>query len=256
MKITRPSPGAPCWVELATKDPAAARAFYHELFGWRAEAVPEEGAAGYTRLYLGEQLVAGLSGLTQPDQPTAWTIGFHTADTDITADEIADAGGRLIAGPTDALDWGRFAVAADPVGAVFSTWQPAAMQGVDVRDEPGSLGWVELATRDPRAAAEFYARVFGWSVNTGEMYTEFGLGGRDFGGMMDMSDQFPAEVPPYWMPYFAVADADLGAERAALLGATVTLPPTDVPDGPRLAVLRDPQGALFGIHVVEPGGDE
>ncbi|RKE22628.1 VOC family protein [Streptomyces sp. TLI_171] len=252
MKITEPSPGAPCWVELATKDPAAAKAFYHELFGWRAEVVPDEKAMGYTRMYLGDQLVAGLSGLMQPEQPIAWTISFHTPDTDATADEIADAGGELIVPPTDALDWCRFVIARDPTGAVFSTWQPAALHGVDLLNEPGSLGWVELATRDPQAAVAFYRRVFGWSVNAGEMYTQFGLAGRDFGGMMDMSDQFPAEVPPYWMPYFAVADVDLGAERAALLGATVTLPPTDVPDGPRLAVLRDPQGAVFGIHVAYP----
>ncbi|MFB7948895.1 VOC family protein [Kitasatospora phosalacinea] len=251
MNTTEPSPGAPCWVELATKDPAAAKAFYHELFGWRAEVVPDEKAMGYTRFHLGEQLVAGLSALMRPEQPTAWTIGFHTPDTDAAADEIADADGTLVVPPTDALDWGRFAVAADPTGAVFSTWQPAGLRGVDLRDAPGSLGWVELATREPRSAAEFYARVFGWSVNAGEMYTRFGLGGSDFGGMMDMSDQFPAEVAPYWMPYFVVADVDLGAERAALLGATVTLPPTDVPDGPRLAVLHDPQGALFGIHAVE-----
>lgn len=251
MKTTNPSPGAPCWVELATKDPAAAKAFYHELFGWRAEVVPDEKAMGYTRLYLGEQLVAGLSALMHPEQPTAWTIGFHTPDTDITADEIADADGKLIVPPTDALDWGRFAVAADPTGAVFSTWQPDTLRGVDLRDEPGALGWVELATHEPGTAAEFYQRVFGWSVNSGDMYTRFGLGGSDFGGMTDMSDQFPVSTSPYWMPYFVVADTDLGAERAALLGATVTLPPTDVPDGPRLAVLRDPQGALFGLHVPE-----
>ncbi|MEV4555465.1 VOC family protein [Kitasatospora sp. NPDC049285] len=249
MKITEPRPGAPCWVELATKDPVAAKAFYHELFGWRAEVVPEEKAMGYTKLYAGEQLVAGLSALMQPDQPTAWTIGFDTPDADAAADEIAAAGGQLIVPAMEALDWGRFAVAADPGGAVFSLWQPRALRGIDLLNEPGALGWIELATRDTKAALAFYTRVFGWSVSPGEMYTQFGLDGRDFGGVMDMTDQFPADVPPYWMPYFAVADVDLSAERAALLGATVNLPPTDVPDGPRLAVLRDPQGAVFGIHV-------
>jgi predicted enzyme related to lactoylglutathione lyase len=69
-----------------------------------------------------------------------------------------------------------------------------------------------------------------------------------------MTDQFPADVPPYWMPYFAVADVDATAERAAVLGATVVLPPTDVPDGPRLSVLRDPQGAVFGVHVAGTEG--
>ncbi|MFD7640438.1 VOC family protein [Kitasatospora sp. NPDC059795] len=252
MKTTGFGPGAPCWTELSTKDPLAAKTFYHELFGWRTEAVPDEKAMGYTRLYVGEELVAGLVGLMQPDQPTAWNISFHAPDLDATAAAIADAGGTLIVPPMDALGWGRFTVARDPGGAVFSAWQPGTLRGCDLINEPGALGWVELATRDPKAAAAFYTRVFGWSVATGEMYTQFGLDGRDFGGMMDMADQFPAEVPPYWMPYFAVADVDLSSERAALLGATVTLPPTDVPDGPRLAVLRDPQGAVFGIHVAYP----
>ncbi|MFJ5921823.1 VOC family protein [Kitasatospora sp. NPDC092948] len=249
MKITDSRPGAPCWVELSSKDPLAARTFYHELFGWRAEVVPDEKAMGYTRLYLGDQLVAGLVGLMQPDQPTAWNISFHSPDVDATAAAVTEAGGALVVGPMDALGWGRFAVARDPGGAIFSAWQPGTLRGCDVINEPGALGWVELATRDPNGAVAFYRRVFGWTVTTGEMYTQFGLDGRDFGGMMDMADQFPAEVPPYWMPYFAVADVDLSAERAALLGATVTLPPTDVPDGPRLAVLRDAQGAAFGIHV-------
>ncbi|MFF0297699.1 VOC family protein [Kitasatospora sp. NPDC004615] len=246
------TPGAPCWVELSTKDPIAARTFYHELFGWRTEPIPVEKAMGYTRLYAGEQLVAGLVGLAKPEQPTAWNISFYSPDVDATAEKITAGGGSLIVPPRDAFDWGRFTVARDPGGAVFCGWQPLTLRGCDVMNEPGALGWVELATRDPKGATEFYPQVFGWSVTIGEMYAQFGLGGRDFGGMMDMADQFPAEVPPYWMPYFAVADVDLSAERAALLGATVTLPPTDVPDGPRLAVLRDPQGAVFGIHVAYP----
>ncbi|KIQ65211.1 hydroxylase [Kitasatospora griseola] len=249
MKTTDAKPGAPCWVELSTKDPVAARTFYHELFGWRTEAVPEEKAMGYTRLYVGDRLAAGLVGLMKEGQPTAWNISFHAPDVDATAEKITAGGGSLIVPPTDALDWGRFTVVRDPAGAVFSAWQPRNRRGCEVMNEPGSLGWIELATRDPRGAVVFYRELFDWTVTVGEMYTQFGLGGRDFGGMMDMADQFPPEVPPYWMPYFAVADVDLSAERAALLGATVTLPPTDVPDGPRLAVLRDPQGAAFGIHV-------
>ncbi|MFG2818177.1 VOC family protein [Kitasatospora sp. NPDC048365] len=254
MKITEPTEGAPCWVELSTKDPVAAKAFYHELFGWRVEVSPDEKAMGYTMLYVGDAAVAGLSGLMQPDQPTAWTVSFAAADTDACAERITAAGGRLLVEPMEALDWGRFLIATDPSGAVLSTWQGRSFGGAQLIDEPGSLGWVELATRDTHGAKEFYTRVFGWSVTVGEMYTQWGIAGRDFGGMLDMADQFPPDVPPYWMPYFAVADVDLTAERAALLGATVTLPPTDVPDGPRLSVLRDPQGAVFGIHVAGTAG--
>jgi predicted enzyme related to lactoylglutathione lyase len=249
MKITSPAVGGPCWVELGTSDPTAAKIFYHELFGWRAEVDTREEAGGYTVLHLGEDPIAGLTPLFQEHQSVAWTISFATADADATAGTIRAAGGSLLMEPSEVMDLGRFAVAADPSGAVFSLWQARTFQGAARMNEPGSLGWVELATRDTAAAKQFYQRIFGWTVLPGEMYTQWGLQGRDFGGMTDMTDQFPADVPPYWMPYFAVADVDAAAERAAVLGATVVLPPTDVPDGPRLSVLRDPQGAVFGIHV-------
>ncbi|WP_405010591.1 VOC family protein [Kitasatospora sp. NBC_01539] len=249
MKIDRPAIGAPCWVELATVEPDASKVFYRELFAWRTETDLRPEAGGYTALMLGAEPVAGLSPLRTSGQPTTWTVSFAVPDADAAAQAVRAAGGRILAEPVEVLDLGRFAVAADPGGAAFALWQARAFNGTTLIDEPGSLGWVELATRDTAAAKEFYPRVLGWSVTVGEMYTQWGLPGRDFGGMTDMADQFPADAAPYWMPYFAVADVDTTAERAAVLGATVVLPPTDVPDGPRLAVLRDPQGAVLGIHV-------
>ncbi|GAA2238810.1 MULTISPECIES: VOC family protein [Kitasatospora] len=250
MKITTPVVNAPCWVELGTSDPEAARAFYLELFGWktRTDARPE--AADYTQLLVGDAPVAAISPIVSPRQRTAWLIGFASADADATAAAAVENGGRVLKEPTDIYEEGRFAVLADPGDAVFTVWQPKAFKGAGLLNEPGSLGWVELATRDTAGAKEFYSRVFGWSVTVGETYTQWGLAGEDFGGMLDMTEQFPPDVPPYWMPYFAVADVDLVAERAAALGATVMLPPTEVPGGPRLAVLHDAQGARFGIHVV------
>ncbi len=50
------------------------------------------------------------------------------------------------------------------------------------------------------------------------------------------------------MPYFAVADVDLTAEQAAALGATLVMPPVEMGGGRRLAVIRDAQGAVFGIY--------
>jgi len=254
MKITTPTVGAPCWVELGTSDPEAAKAFYSELFGWSVETDARPEAGGYTVLSLNGAPAAGLSPLNAPEQPTAWTVSFATADADATAAAVTEAGGGVVMEPMEVFDLGRFAVLTDPSGAAFAVWQARSFRGAGVLNEPGALGWVELATRDTGRAKDFYTRVFGWSVNPGEMYTQWGLDGADFGGMLDMAEQFPADVPPYWMPYFAVADVDLTAERAAGLGATVMLPPTDVPDGPRLSVIRDKQGAVFGIHIAGSEG--
>ncbi|MDH6125361.1 VOC family protein [Kitasatospora sp. GP82] len=254
MKITTPTVNAPSWVELGTSDPEAARVFYHELFGWRVETDTRPEIDGYSLLWLGDAPVAAITAIASPKQSTAWLVCFAVSDAEATAAAVADAGGTVLRAPTDVSDEGRFAVLGDPSGAVFTIWQAKSFKGAGVLNEPGSLGWVELATRDTEGAKEFYSRVFGWSVTIGEMYTQWGLDGRDFGGMLDMGDQFPAEVAPYWMPYFAVADVDSTAERAAALGATVMLPPTDVPEGPRLAVLHDAQGARFGIHIAGTEG--
>ena len=68
------------------------------------------------------------------------------------------------------------------------------------------------------------------------------------GGMMQMEgDQWPAEMPDHWMVYFGTADTDAAASRAAELGGQICVPPTDIPDVGRFAVLSDPQGATFSI---------
>jgi uncharacterized protein len=197
--------------------------------------------------------VAALTPLYQEGQPVAWNVSFAVPDADAAAAEVAEAGGTVLVGPMDVFDVGRFAVAMDPTGAVFQLWQARAFPGAGLFNAPGSLGWVELMTRAPERAVDFYTTVFGWSVNASERYTQWGLDGADFGGMVTMDDKFPHEVPAHWLPYFAVSDVDITAARATQAGGTVLMEPTSVPDGPRIAVLRDPQNAVFGVY---RAGDE
>ncbi|MFJ5800500.1 VOC family protein [Streptomyces decoyicus] len=248
MKITEPTPGAPCWVELGTSDVDAAKVYYRQVFGWRAETDPREEAGGYTTMYLGGAPVAALTPLYTPGQPTAWTVSFATRDVDALTTAVTEAGGRRLMGPMDVFDLGRFAVLADPEGAVFSLWQGRSFAGAAVLNAPGSLGWAELATRDAEAAKDFYTGVFGWTVGTHKDYPQWGIDGADFGGLSALDEFYPDDVRAHWLPYFAVADVDETAARAAESGGMLLVPPTDVPHGPRVAVIRDPQGGSFGIH--------
>ena len=77
----------------------------------------------------------------------------------------------------------------------------------------------------------------------GGPYTVFEVGGRMVGGTT--APQMPG-VPNHWHVYFEVADADAAAAKAAELGGTVIVPPFDIPVG-RIAVVGDPQGAVFSI---------
>ena len=112
----------------------------------------------------------------------------------------------------------------------------------------GRFCWNELLTSDEAAATKFYTAVFGWQAGAypgaDVKYTLWKNQGKDIGGMMKR----PMEsIPPQWMAYVAVADADATAKKASEAGGKVMTPPFDVPTVGRIAVLQDPQGASLGI---------
>lgn len=114
---------------------------------------------------------------------------------------------------------------------------------------PGSFCWIELATPDAAAARSFYTSLFDWTVNEmpmGEMgtYFIFQYGGRDCAAMFQVDS---SEIPPNWMSYVLVTDADASSEQARSLGGQVIKGPFDVFDSGRMAVLSDPQGAVFAV---------
>lgn len=252
-------PGTPSWVELSSPDVDASAGFYHELLGWDATAPgPVEETGGYRILEQDGKSVAGLMGHMQEGQPTAWLTYISVADADETARRVRDAGGSTIVEPMDVMEIGRMAVFADPTGAVFGVWQPKTFTGADLVNEPNSLAWNEVLTRDAETGRAFYTAVFGWTPGrpsfegAPQSYTVWELDGRAVGGMMQMSDEwFPPEIPPHWGVVFAVADCDATVARARELGATVTNGPMDMPIG-RFAGLVDPQGASFTVMQPAP----
>jgi hypothetical protein len=250
MEMTTYQPGTPSWVDLGTLDVTAAAEFYGDLFGWHVQdSVPEAG--GYRIAELRGKAVAGIGPQMQPGMPPAWATYIATADADATAKAVAEAGGQTFMAPMEVMDVGTMGVFADPTGAAFGVWQAGQHLGAGIVNEPGSLSWNELATRQPDAAIPFYRDVFGWDSVTHDMdgssYTEWLLEGRgSIGGMMPMDATIPADVPAHWRVYFAVADADATVARATELGGTVYVPPLDIPQG-RMAMLADPQGAAFNV---------
>jgi predicted enzyme related to lactoylglutathione lyase len=246
------APGTPCWVDLMTSDPEAARAFYGGLFGWEFEIGPPE-AGYYTQARVRGLAVAGLGGQPKPDElPVAWTTYLASDDLETTVKRILESGGTIAMAPLDVMGEGSMAIAADPTGAVFGLWQAGRHIGARLVNEPGAVCWNELGTRDWDSARRFYSDVFGWEwedVDTGPdgpPYAIFSVGGRSVGGSYVLGEQMPAEVPPNWMTSFAVADADAAVARTQELGGGVSMPAVDSPYG-RLAVLRDPQGGVFSV---------
>lgn len=242
--------GRPVWIDLSSSDPAASRAFYSTLLGWQVEVSADAQFGGYALAKIGGRDVAGIGPAQSPDAPTAWSVYLGTPDAEDLARRVEGAGGIVVVPPFDVADQGRMAVFRDPAGAFISAWQGNAMGGFQATG-PGAFAWAELSARGIDAAIGFYEAVFGWGHTTTPMegappYTEFQLDGRNVAGGMEMSPMVPAEVPSYWMAYFAVDDVDASCRRALELGAREVLSPRDFPGG-RLAIVGDPQGAVFGL---------
>jgi len=253
-ETTQYAPGTPSWVDLGSPDLDASRAFYGKLFGWDAQVAPEPEAGGYTMFLLDGKAVAGLGPLMHPDQPPAWTTYVSVGDVDATIAKVRESGGAVVLEPMSVLRAGRMAIFTDPTGAFLSIWEPGEHGGAEVVNQPNSLSWNELATRDIATAKAFYQKVFGWESVTHPMemigsYTEFQLSGRSIAGGMEMTNQFPPQVPPHWLPYFTVEDCDAAVSKARELGGRVAAGPMDIPQG-RFAVISDPQGATFAIIAV------
>jgi uncharacterized protein len=248
------TPGTPCWVDLGTPDIDAAAAFYVGLFGWSVEEGENaEQTGGYRQAELRGQPVAGLMPLMQEGQPSAWTTYVSVEDADATAAKVRDAGGQVFAEPMDVLDLGRMAVFADPAGAVFGIWQPKTFAGARIVSEANALVWNELNTRDPKAAKDFYGFVFGWSFEEKEyeagIYTIISVGGEGVGGI---TERLPAEVPAHWLVYFGAEDADATVESAQQRGGEIPAGPFDISEVGRIAVLKDPFGAVFAVIKPDP----
>lgn len=247
------APGTPSWIDLSSADPDGSARFYSEVMGWRPSEPGGPETGGYRTFEQQGKAVAGLMQTMQEGQPTAWATYVSVADADETAGKVEAAGGSMVVEPMDVTDIGRMAFFADPAGAVFGVWQPKTFTGADIVNEPNSLCWNELRTRDPEGAKSFYPSVFGWHAGrpgfegAPDGYVVWEVDGRGVAGAMTMDDQFfPPEVPPHWSVAFAVEDCDATVEAAKSAGASVTVEPFDSPIG-RFASLIDPQGAPFEV---------
>ena len=245
-------PGTFSWVELATRDGAAAKRFYTSLFGWGVDEMPVGDGTTYTMLTKNGKRVGALYQMSAQQQgvPPHWNSYVTVASADDSAAQAKKLGGNVMLEPFDVLDAGRMAVVSDPTGAVFSLWQPKRHIGADLVNEPGAFCWNELYTTDPKKAADFYMGLFGWTKDARHMdygeYVIFNQGGRQMCGMMQIPKEWGL-VPPHWLVYFAVDDCDASVAKATSLGAKAMMPPMDIENVGRFAMLTDPEGAGFAV---------
>ena len=279
-------PGVPCWVDVSEPDPEAAVDFYGGLFGWEFEDVMPSGSEGNYFIARCEATgwslfdtsggarvgdVAAVRSIPEAAPPMAmWNTYFWVDSADEAASKVRDAGGGVVMEPFDFMDAARMAVFTDSEGAAFSVWEAKEHKGAQVVNDPGSLNFNGLNTRDVAGAKSFYGAVFGWQTLAldfgAEMWTLPGYGDHlerynpDLRKQMaeagaperfedvvatinPIADDQP-DTPAHWSVTFAVDDADATAAKATELGGRVIVPPFDAP-WVRVTVISDPQGATF-----------
>jgi predicted enzyme related to lactoylglutathione lyase len=252
--IDKHPPGAFCWIELATTDQNAAKSFYSSLLGWASQDFPMGPKDFYTMFQLeGRDTAAAYT--MRPEQrsmgvPPHWMIYIAVESADDVATRVAQLGGKLLAPPFDVYDVGRMAVAQDPTGAVFALWQPKKHTGTGISGVPGTLCWADLMTPDPARAKEFYSSLFGWRITTSENdpsgYLHIANGEHFIGGIPPAKSRDP-NVPPHWLAYFYILNCDETAAKTKELGGKTLLAPMAIEKVGRMAILADPQGAVFAV---------
>ncbi len=248
------------WYELNTPDPKAAAAFYGHVLGW--EAKPFGDGQDYTVVSAAGVNVGGIMGLPadacEAHAHAGWVGYLGVDDVDATAVRIRAAGGSILREPTDIPGVGRFAVAADPNGAVFLLirgWSPEGVPEAPA-GTPGHVGWRELHAGEGKAAFDFYAGLFGWTADQAfdmgplGTYQLFAAGGPAVGGIMTKTPEAPR---PFWSYYFVVDALEPALARARERGGKLCMGPHQVPDGSWIAQCQDPQGAWFALMSARQG---
>jgi len=249
------------WYDLMTTDLEAAKAFYTDLVGWGTHLWGSSGMS-YTMGTVDEMPIGGV--VTLPDEAMAggarphWIGYVAVPDADATVARAQELGGKVVKPVTPIPTVGRFAVIADPQGALIAPFTP---QGAGPQPEMpppvGHFTWHELSTTtDPDTALAFYFDLFGWektsAMDMGEgmgVYQMFGPGGVPFGGAYKKPAEQPG--PPAWLHYARVPDVNAAVETVRQKGGQVLNGPMEVPGGSWIAMLLDPQGGPFAVHEIK-----
>ncbi|MBM4183910.1 MAG: VOC family protein [Gemmatimonadetes bacterium] len=238
------------WHELNTTDPAAGERFYRALTGWGMQAF--EQMPSY-RMWTDDGVPQG-GLMLLPDEakkmgaPAHWLSYAGVPNVDASVRLASSLGGRALVAPQDIPGGGRFAVLADPQGAVFALHASSQPMAPESAPKVGEFSWHELATTDPDAAWRFYESLFGWKKMEAMqtpmgLYQMFGRGAFMYGGIYTKPAASPAS--PNWLAYIKVASVDAATPKATSLGGRILAGPMDVPGGDRIVMCVDPQGAAF-----------
>jgi uncharacterized protein len=121
-------PGRIGWFDLTVPDAVAVRDFYHNVVGWTSTEVDMGGYSDYCmNLPAGGETITGVCHArgVNATLPPVWLLYITVADLEESLRQCEALGGQVRNGPRSLGPQGRFAVIADPAGAVVALFEPA-----------------------------------------------------------------------------------------------------------------------------------
>lgn len=235
--------GSFCFAELHTADVDGAQRFYGDLLGWTTVDSPVD---GYSLFQSGGKDVAAVRRVAQGT--SRWVPFLSVASAEDASAKGLQGGAAVVTPPTDTGTLARTAVLRDPAGGVVGLWEAKKHSGAALIDQPGSLWWAELLTREIPVAKTFYSNLAGWraidTLKYGIRYSVFRLGDESMAGLLPIGADW-GNVSAYWQVLFAVVNCDAQVERAKKAGGTLVFGPNDIPNAGRAGIMSDPSGARF-----------
>lgn len=179
-----------------------------------------------------------------------WLGQIEVPDVESSVRAFLEHGAELLgpAGPLATFpDGRRFAVLRDPGGAIVGLTSPGG------EEEPRVVVWHQLNTNDRKKVEEAYGRVFGWRLTRVVSHPQHGefqhfawpSGDAEAGAVVDIQGRSGRH--PHWLFHMRVTELDRKLELVRGAGGTA-LGPFELPDGDRVAVCDDPQGAAFALR--------
>lgn len=247
-------PGKVIWHDLLTEDPAAARRFYGDLFGWHFRQVGLGLGQNYTVIEHNGRVIGGLVDgrrISRNVNVSRWIPVLSVADMAVAIAATEAAGGTVFQTPLVIPQRGTVAVIGDPQGAVLTLFESRDGDPADRVPETGDWLWNEIWSSDPDATLAFYGSLVPTYETDdaddarGDTYRYLSADGVPRVGVLANP---VAGIADTWVAYVRVPDPAATAAAAEALGGEVLLPAQRDPRGGEIAILNDPTGAGFLVQ--------
>lgn len=215
--------------EYVAPEPRKAQAFYSALFGWTSQHYSAP--------------------MSDAPQRGHWMPLIQTPSAHESAAKAKVLGCTMLREPFSVTGRGKQCLAIDPQGNPISLYEPNYVHDdKHWTGSPNQICWAELYTESPTASGAFYSRLSGFTETktaiaenmTYYLYERDGL--PRAGARRPMPD-----LPCGWFAWVRVPSVDSTVAQAYRLGSKVHRAPMDMAHGARMALLRDPFGAVLGL---------